>query len=158
MTSSRIRSLRLTFSASRSGFSFRLMRWMTARVLTPTFRVFAMSRVIAELRELARAHAPEAIAELARLAKDAKSETARIAAIKELLDRAYGKPTQFVAAENDEPALNDLNLEELRASMLADFERVFPEYRLVPAKQLDMIPGPEETVCDTAEACEENLG
>ena len=97
--------------------------------------------------------------ELARLTKDAKSETARIAAIKELLDRAYGKPTQFVAAENDEPALNDLNLEELRASMLADFERVFPEYRLVPAKQLKVIPGPEETVCDTAEsACEENLG
>ena len=87
--------------------------------------------IVGELRELARAHAPEAIAELARLAKDAKSETARIAAIKELLDRGYGKPTQFVAAENDEPALNDLNLEELRASMLADFERVFPEYRLV---------------------------
>jgi hypothetical protein len=115
-------------------------------------------RVIAELRELARAHAPEAVAELARLAKDAKSETARIAAIKELLDRAYGKPTQFVAAENDEPALNDLNLEELRASMLADFERVFPEYRFVPAEQLKVIPGPEKTVCDTAEACEENLG
>ena len=114
-------------------------------------------RVIAELQELARAHAPQAIAELARLAKDAKSEPARIAAIKELLDRAYGKPTQFVAAENDEPALNDLNLEELRASMLADFERVFPEYRLVPVKQLDMISGSEEAFCDTAEACEENL-
>ena len=110
--------------------------------------------IVGELRELARSHAPEAIAELARLTKDAKSETARIAAIKELLDRAYGKPTQFVAAENDEPALNDLNLEELRASMLADFERVFPEYRLVPAKQFNVISGPEETVCDF----EENLG
>ena len=116
-------------------------------------------RVIAELQELARAHAPEAIAELARLAKDAKSETVRIAAIKELLDRAYGKPTQFVAAENDEQALNDLNLEELRAEILADLERGFPEYRLVPAQQLKVIPGPEETVCDTAEStCEENLG
>jgi hypothetical protein len=115
--------------------------------------------IVGELRELARSHAPEAVAELARLAKDAKSETARIAAIKELLDRAYGKPTQFVAAENDGPALNDLNLEELRASMLADFERVFPEYRFVPAEQLKVIPVPEETVCDTAEStCEENLG
>jgi hypothetical protein len=46
--------------------------------------------IVGELRELARSHAPEAVAELARLAKDAKSETARIAAIKELLDRAYG--------------------------------------------------------------------
>jgi hypothetical protein len=113
-------------------------------------------RVIAELRELARAHAPEAVAELARLAKDAKSETARIAAIKELLDRAYGNPTQFVATENDEPALNDLNLEELRAEILSDLERVFPEYRLVPAKQLDMITRPEETFCNTA--CEEDQG
>jgi hypothetical protein len=113
-------------------------------------------RVIAELRELARAHAPEAVAELARLAKDAKSETARIAAIKELLDRGFGKATQFVAAENDEPALNDLNLEELRAGILTDVERIFPEYRLVPANQLDMISGPEETVCDTADSCEGN--
>jgi hypothetical protein len=63
-----------------------------------------------------------------------------------------------VAAENDEPAINDLNLEELRAEILADLERIFPEYRFVPAKQVDMISGPEETVCDTAEACEENQG
>jgi hypothetical protein len=100
-------------------------------------------RIIAELRDLARAHAPEAITELARLAKDAKSETARIAAIRELLDRAYGKATQFVAADN-EPALNDLNLEELRASILADFPRVFPEYRLVRTKRLKVISRAEE--------------
>jgi hypothetical protein len=31
----------------------------------------------------------------------ARSETARIAAIRELLDRAYGKPTQFLATDND---------------------------------------------------------
>ena len=103
-------------------------------------------KAAAELRELARAHAPEAITELARLAKDAKSETARIAAIRELLDRAYGKPTQIVAAETDERALNDLNLEELRAGIIADFERCFPEFRLVRAKRLKVISGPEETV------------
>ena len=39
-----------------------------------------------EVRELARAHAAEAIEELARLAVHAKSETARIAAIREVLD------------------------------------------------------------------------
>ena len=48
--------------------------------------------VIGELRELARAHAPEAIKELARLAVKAKSELARISAIRELLDRGFGKP------------------------------------------------------------------
>jgi hypothetical protein len=114
--------------------------------------------IVGELRELARAHAPEAIKELARLALHAKTETARIAAIRELLDRGFGKATQYVAAENDEPALNDLNLEELRAGILADLERLFPEYRFVPATQLNVISGPDETVGDTAEACEENPG
>jgi hypothetical protein len=104
------------------------------------------------LRDLARAHAPEAVRELARLAKHAKSEAARIAAIKELLDRAYGKPTQFVAADN-EPALSDLNLEELRAGTLTDFQRAFPEYRLVPAKRLKVIPGPDKVVGGGGGAC-----
>jgi hypothetical protein len=58
-------------------------------------------KVIADLRLLARAHAPEAIKELARLATKARSETARIAAIRELLDRAYGKATQYVGAEHE---------------------------------------------------------
>jgi hypothetical protein len=102
-------------------------------------------RVIAELRDLARAHAPEALEELARLAMKAKSETARIAAIRELLDRAYGRATQYVAAENDKPDLNDLGLDELRASILADFQRSFPEFRLVRAERLKAISGPEET-------------
>jgi hypothetical protein len=79
------------------------------------------------------------IAELVRLAKEAKSETARIAAIKELLDRAYGKATQFVAAENDEPSLNDMNIEELRAQIFADVQQIFPGYRLVPNKRLKVI-------------------
>jgi hypothetical protein len=99
------------------------------------------------LRDLARAHAPAAIQELARLAMKAKSETARIAAIRELLDRGFGKPTQFVAADN-EPALEDLNLGELRAELLAEVQRIFPEYRLVPAKRLKVIPGSDNVVSD----------
>jgi hypothetical protein len=51
-------------------------------------------KVLADLQELARQHVPAAIAELARLAVRAKSETARIAACRELLDRGYGKPRQ----------------------------------------------------------------
>ena len=104
-------------------------------------------RIVGELRDLARAHASAAIQELARLALKAKSDTARIAAIRELLDRGFGKPTQFVAADN-EPALEDLNLEELRAEILADVQRIFPEYRLVPAKRLKVIPGPDKVVSD----------
>ena len=82
-------------------------------------------RIVGELRDLARAHAPAAIQELVRLAMKPKSETARIAAIRELLDRGFGKPTQFVAADN-EPALDDLNLDELRAELLAEVQRIFP--------------------------------
>ena len=56
-------------------------------------------KAVEEIRELARAHCPDAIAELARLAVEAKSESARIAAIRELLDRGYGKATQPLADE-----------------------------------------------------------
>jgi hypothetical protein len=59
-------------------------------------------RVIGELRDLARQHALEAIEELARLALKAKNESARIAAIKELLDRGYGRPLQSIEATGKE--------------------------------------------------------
>jgi hypothetical protein len=65
-------------------------------------------KVLGEVQELARQHAPSAIAELARLALKAKSETARIAAIRELLDRGYGRPRQ--AVEVSAPAENPLQL------------------------------------------------
>ncbi len=43
------------------------------------------------VREAIRAHVPDAIAELARLAREANSETARVAAINALIDRGYGR-------------------------------------------------------------------
>ena len=61
-------------------------------------------KVLGDVQELARQHAPTVIVELARLALRAKSETARIAAIRELLDRGYGRPRQAmevsIAADN----------------------------------------------------------
>ena len=53
-------------------------------------------KVLGEVQELARQYAPTAIVELARLALKAKNETARIAAIRELLDRGYGRTRQSV--------------------------------------------------------------
>ena len=49
-----------------------------------------------EVKDLARAYVPAAIKELGRLATKAESETARVAAIGMLLDRAHGKPAQAV--------------------------------------------------------------
>ena len=43
------------------------------------------------IRNAIRSHVPGAIAELARLALEAASETARVAAINALIDRGYGK-------------------------------------------------------------------
>lgn len=54
------------------------------------------NRATADVKALAVKYGPEAIKELARLAKSAESEAARVAAIKELLDRAYGKSAQPV--------------------------------------------------------------
>lgn len=59
------------------------------------------NKATAEVKELARAHAPAAIAELARLSQEAESEQAKVAAIKEILDRAYGKSTQMVGQDPD---------------------------------------------------------
>ena len=47
-----------------------------------------------EVKELASKHGPEVIKELVRLAKNAQGEAARIAAGREVLDRAYGKAPQ----------------------------------------------------------------
>ena len=102
-------------------------------------------RVAGTLRDLARAHAPEAIEELARLALKAKSETARIAAIRELLDRGYGKPPQFLAADDD-AIPPDMTADELRGVILEKLENEFPGYRYVPVSQLSAIPGSEDTV------------
>jgi hypothetical protein len=95
-------------------------------------------RIAGELRDLARTHAPEGITELGRLAVKAKIETARIAAI-----RACGEPTQYLAADN-EVVRNDLSEEELRVKLFADFERIFPEYEMVPRKRLTAIAGTNE--------------
>lgn len=51
------------------------------------------NKTTSQLRELARLHAADMIDIPARLAAEADSDAARITAIKELLDRGYGKST-----------------------------------------------------------------
>ena len=78
-------------------------------------------KVLAEVQELARQHVPSAIAELARLALKAKSETARIAAIRELLDRGYGRPRQSM--EVNAPADDPLDPLQVLMEEIAAIER-----------------------------------
>ena len=63
------------------------------------------NKATVEIRDIAKQYAPEAMAELARLAREAESEQARVGAIKEILDRAYGKSTQPVSGDPDNPLI-----------------------------------------------------
>ena len=71
------------------------------------------NKVTADIRELAQRYGPESVEELARLAKEAQSEQARVEAIKEILDRAYGKSKQSVDV-NATLSLRDLVLGSYR--------------------------------------------
>ena len=58
------------------------------------------NKATAEIRTIASKYGPEAVRELARLATEAESEAARVAAIKELLDRGFGKSPQPLTGED----------------------------------------------------------
>ena len=60
------------------------------------------NKVTADIRAAARLHADDALGELSRIMKHGQSETARIAACKEILDRAYGKSPQAMTGEGGE--------------------------------------------------------
>jgi hypothetical protein len=50
------------------------------------------NRVTNEVKSLAQVHGPDIIDELYRIAKKSKADSDRVAAIKELLNRGYGRP------------------------------------------------------------------
>src|SRR5215211_3967901 len=58
-------------------------------------------KAVAEVRDLARQHTPEAIATLAKIMTEGTSEAARIAAATAMLDRGWGKPTQPIAGDDE---------------------------------------------------------
>jgi hypothetical protein len=64
-----------------------------------------LNKATADIKALAQKHAEAAMTELARLATSAESEAARVAAIKELFDRGFGKAKQPVVGgdEGDQP-------------------------------------------------------
>jgi hypothetical protein len=57
------------------------------------------NKVTPEIRAMAMKHCPAALDTIVHLATNAETEATRLAAAKELLDRAYGKPRQSIAAE-----------------------------------------------------------
>lgn len=79
-----------------------------------------------EIKALAQAHAPVAMKELARLALKAESEPARVAAIKELFDRGFGKSPQSheVTGANRGP-IQTVDLSNLSNEQISALEAVF---------------------------------
>lgn len=57
------------------------------------------NKATADIKALAQVHAENAMVELARLATEAESEAARVAAIKELFDRGFGKAKQSMEVD-----------------------------------------------------------
>lgn len=62
------------------------------------------NKVTVEIRAIARLHGEAAVKELVRLMTKSKSEMARIAAAKEILDRGYVKATQPLSGDPDQPS------------------------------------------------------
>jgi hypothetical protein len=90
---------------------------------------------LAEVRELARQHTPLAIGTLVRIAGKGKSEMAQIAASTALLDRAWGRPTQPLAGDEDMPPVGQSieerqrETERRRAEARAAIEAAFGDVR-----------------------------
>lgn len=79
------------------------------------------NKATAEIKELAREHGSRAIAALVRILDNSDSDTARIAAAKELLDRGYGKST--AVQELSGPGGAPLSPPQLVIQTLPDGER-----------------------------------
>lgn len=54
----------------------------------------SLNKATADVKEAAQAYTAEAVQALATIMRDSESDAARVAAIKEILDRGHGKPKQ----------------------------------------------------------------
>lgn len=75
---------------------------------------------LADIRSLARYYTVHSMRELWRMATGAESETARVAALKEINDRGWGKPAQTVNVRQI-TSVHDLTDEEIK--VIADEAR-----------------------------------
>ena len=64
----------------------------------------ATKQAKAQLSELAKAYAPEALDMLAQVMRSGESEAARVSAANSILDRGYGKPAQVTVDLTPEEA------------------------------------------------------
>lgn len=61
------------------------------------------NKATAQIKALAQKYSEASMKELARIALKGASETARVAAIKEIFDRGYGRAVQSISGDQDNP-------------------------------------------------------
>ena len=100
------------------------------------------NKVTVAVREAALKHGPGAVSELARLMTNAESESVRIAACREILDRAYGRPRQTM--EHDITG----NVTHTHVASLSDREKMrrFALFMLEDQAAGELIEGSAEPV------------
>ncbi|APX75802.1 hypothetical protein BUW96_13605 [Achromobacter insolitus] len=77
------------------------------------------NRATADIKSLAQSHGPDAIARLVAIFQSAETPpAAHVAAIKELLDRGFGKAAQPISGSPDLPPIQ-INASELTDDQLA---------------------------------------
>ena len=64
------------------------------------------NKVTREIKDIAQSYGPKAITLLWGLAEGAESDAAKVAAIKEILDRGYGKASQLIAGDPAAPIIH----------------------------------------------------
>lgn len=62
-----------------------------------------MTKSLTEIRSLARSYTEMAIQSLAGVAQNSESDSAKVAAAEALLNRGWGKPTQPISGDDENP-------------------------------------------------------
>ena len=66
------------------------------------------NKITVELMGIARPYGPECIDHLVNIMRTSDSDHTRVCAIRELLDRGYGKATQFIESASDHPIVVEI--------------------------------------------------
>ena len=99
-------------------------RWAPGQSGNPGGRPAGLS----EIRALARNHTTEAIECLLKEMRKGDTSHARIAAANALLDRGWGRPTQPLAGDAEEPPIGvEISQEERQRRAREEIDRAFPE-------------------------------
>ena len=106
----------------------------------------AQNKIHIDIKELCRSHAPKIIAELLRIASEGKTETVKIMAAKEILDRGFGRPAQSVemTGKDGQPLMR----QALDNMPLSDEERARLRSILTPQPPEPAAPAAPEPVLD----------